>query len=90
MLFVVSRKFSEEPFGKIEDELIKLSKETKHIALIWDMNAQTSILPDFIVPDQELFDILEMILWLQKICLVIYHLLKKISHEIDIVKKKTY
>jgi hypothetical protein len=54
------------------------------------MNAQTSILPDFIVPDQELFDILEMILWLQKICLVIYHLLKKISHEIDIVKKKTY
>jgi hypothetical protein len=42
------------------------------------MNAQTSILPDFIVPDQELFDILEMILWLQKICLVIYHLLKKI------------
>jgi len=34
LLFVVSRKSSEEPFAKIED-----------------MNARTSILPDFIVPD---------------------------------------
>ena len=55
-----SKYSSEESFTEIEDELLKFSKDTNYIALIGDMNARTSILPDFIVPDQELFDILDI------------------------------
>jgi hypothetical protein len=52
-----SKCSSEESFCEIKDGLIKFSKDTKYIALIGDTNAGTSILQDFIVPVQELFDI---------------------------------
>ena len=55
-----SKYSSEESFIEIEDELLKFSKNTNYIALIGDMNARTSILPDFIVPGQEPFDILDI------------------------------
>jgi hypothetical protein len=37
---------SEEAFNELEDEIIAVSKNTKHIALVDDLNSKTSTLED--------------------------------------------
>ena len=51
---------SDECFTEIEDELVKFSNSTSHIAIVGDMNSRTSIVKDFIVPDEQLIDILDI------------------------------
>ena len=48
---------SEEAF--LEDEIIAVSKNTKHIALVDDLNSKTSTLEDCIKPDQDLLQLLD-------------------------------
>ncbi|CAG2254109.1 unnamed protein product [Mytilus edulis] len=55
-----TRYTSEESFLEIEDELIKYSTDTKNIALIGDFNARTSTVSDYIIPDENLLEILDV------------------------------
>ena len=41
---------SEEAFNELEYEIISVSKNTKHKALVGDFNSKTSTLDDFIIP----------------------------------------
>jgi hypothetical protein len=49
---------SEEAFNELEDEIIAVSKNTKHIALVDDLNSKTSTVEDCIIPDQDLLQLL--------------------------------
>jgi endonuclease/exonuclease/phosphatase family metal-dependent hydrolase len=44
---------SEEAFNELEDEIIFVSKNTKHITLVGDFNSKTSTLEYFIISDQD-------------------------------------
>ena len=50
---------SEEAFNELEDEIIFVSKNTKHIALVGDFNSKTSTLEYFIISDQDLLQLLD-------------------------------
>ena len=50
---------SEEAFNELEDEIIAVSKNTKHIALVDDLNSKTSTVKDCIIPDQDLLQLLD-------------------------------
>jgi len=50
---------SEEAFNELEDEIISVSKNAKHIALVGDFNFKISTLEDFIIPDQDLLQLLD-------------------------------
>ena len=48
-----------EAFNELEDEIIAVSKKTKHIALVDDLNSKTSTLEDCTKPDQALLQLLD-------------------------------
>ena len=54
-----SRYSSDEAFNELEDELITFSKNYKHVSLVGDFNSKTSTLDDFIVPDEDLINVLD-------------------------------
>ena len=51
---------SDEAFLQLEDELITHSNFSKNVALIGDFNSRTSIGSDFVIPDQNLLEILQV------------------------------
>jgi endonuclease/exonuclease/phosphatase family metal-dependent hydrolase len=51
---------SEEAFNELEDEIIFVSKNTKHITLVGDFNSKTSTLEYFIISDQDLLQLLDL------------------------------
>ena len=51
---------SDEAFLQLEDELITHSNFSKNVALIGDFNSRTSIGSDFVIPDENLLEILQV------------------------------
>ena len=51
---------SDEAFLQLEDELITHSNFSKNVALIRDFNSRTSIGSDFVIPDENLLEILQV------------------------------
>ena len=51
---------SDEAFLQLEDELITHSNFSKNVALIGDFNSRTSIGTDFVIPDENLLEILQV------------------------------
>jgi hypothetical protein len=51
---------SDEVFLQLEDELITHSNFSKNVALIGDFNSRTSIGSDFVIPDENLLEILQV------------------------------
>ena len=52
---------TENAFIEIETEMIKFSENTAFVQLFGDFNARTATIPDFVVPDDTLFDILDFV-----------------------------
>ena len=48
-------------FHELEDEMIKFSRNTKHIFLLGDFNSRTSKMLDFVIPDENLAEILNTV-----------------------------
>jgi len=55
-----SKYSSEEAFNEIENEYIDFSKNFEHSLLIGDYNAKTSDLNDFLIPNENLLEILDI------------------------------
>ena len=52
---------SDNAFHELEDEMIKFSRNTKHIFLLGDFNSRTSKILDFVIPDENLAEILNTV-----------------------------
>lgn len=55
-----SKYSSDEAFTEIEEELLIFSKESSNIVVVGDFNSRTSNLPDYIIIDDDLLDILDI------------------------------
>ena len=56
-----TRYSSDNAFHELEDEMIKFSRNTKHIFLLGDFNSRTSKMLDFVIPDENLAEILNTV-----------------------------
>ena len=56
-----SKYASDDPFIDIEEELLLFSQKTKNIAVIGDFNTRTAILDDYVVIDENLNEILNIV-----------------------------
>ena len=52
-----TRYSSDNAFHELEGEMIKFSRNTKHIFLLGDFNSRTSKILDFVIPDESLAEI---------------------------------
>ncbi|CAG2245404.1 unnamed protein product [Mytilus edulis] len=55
-----SKYSTDNAFSEIETEMMQFSENASSIILLGDFNARTATMPDFIVPDDTLFDILDL------------------------------
>ena len=56
-----TRYSSDNAFHEIEDEMIRFSRNTKNIFLLGDFNSRTSKMLDFVIPDENLAEILNTV-----------------------------